>query len=603
MTRRTTAWAAALGLAALGASHACDIPHAPLAHATAAKVLSPLWVGPAFSGTWFAPERSGEGISLQILDTGAALALWFTYPPAGAAGQQAWIYAQDGRVEGDRVIFDAAITTRGPRFGVGFNASDLQVQPWGTLELRFSDCNTADLSYAGPAAWGSGSRRLTRLTAYAELECGGKKSLTATGARSLQGLKQRTALWFDPAHNGEGWVAEELPDGRTQFFWYTYDANGEQAWMVGLSPPATDTFSIADMYRPVGTRFGAAFDPAAVQRGEWGRVDMSYSGCNAAELRYQSSAAGFGSGTLHPVRVTRLAGTSCVQAPATVPANGAWSTAASMPSAQSEVATTGAGGVTYIAGGFGNPQAFYRFDPAANTWRTLAAIPGGRDHPLAVAIGGEILFTGGYSQGVGDESTSGFRYDISQDRWQSAPELPWVAASSAAQLNGFAYFGTVSGDLFQYNPRTRTSRAIVSPRNVSRDHSQLVAFQGELWMMGGRGGNPFIETGRVAIYDPASETWREGPRMNVARAGFASAVGDTLLIVAGGEVLGSQPLRTLRSMEAIVAGASAWTALPDLPVGLHGVPGAIHGNAFYLLGGSGVASAAVNVNEVRVYRW
>jgi len=41
-----------------------------------------------------------------------------------------------------------------------FNAADLQVQPWGTMELRFSDCSTADLTYAGPAAWGTGSRRL-----------------------------------------------------------------------------------------------------------------------------------------------------------------------------------------------------------------------------------------------------------------------------------------------------------------------------------------------------------------------------------------------------------------------------------------------------------
>src|SRR5258706_8828878 len=116
MAGRRIAMAVALGFALQPGAFACDIPHGPLPHATLPKVLSPLWVGPAFSGTWFAPERSGEGISLQILDNGSALALWFTYPPAGAAGQQAWIYAQDGPVEGDRGIFDAAITTRRPRF-------------------------------------------------------------------------------------------------------------------------------------------------------------------------------------------------------------------------------------------------------------------------------------------------------------------------------------------------------------------------------------------------------------------------------------------------------------------------------------------------------
>ena len=91
--------------------------------------------------------------------------------------------------------------------------------------------------------------------------------------------------------------------------------------------------------------------------------------------------------------------------------------------------------------------------------------------------------------------------------------------------------------------------------------------------------------------------------MNVSRAGFAAAATDTLLIIAGGEALSSLPYRTIKSMEAIVAGGSRWTSLPDLPVGVHGVPGAIHGNAFYLMGGSGVAGAASNVSDVQVYRW
>jgi N-acetylneuraminic acid mutarotase len=143
----------------------------------------------------------------------------------------------------------------------------------------------------------------------------------------------------------------------------------------------------------------------------------------------------------------------------------------------------------------------------------------------------------------------------------------------------------------------------VSPRNVSRDHSQVVAFQGEIWMMGGRGGSPLIESGRVAIFDPASETWREGPIMNVARGGFAAATTETTLMIAGGESLSTAPFRTIKSSEAIVAGGSRWTSLPDLPVGIHGVPGAIHGNAFYLMGGSGVAGTASNMSDVQVYRW
>ena len=62
-------------------------------------LLAALWVGPAMSGSWYTPERNGEGFTLQVLEDGTAHAIWFTYPPAGSAAQQAWIYASAGRVE------------------------------------------------------------------------------------------------------------------------------------------------------------------------------------------------------------------------------------------------------------------------------------------------------------------------------------------------------------------------------------------------------------------------------------------------------------------------------------------------------------------------
>src|SRR4029079_13507387 len=102
-------------------------------------------------------------------------------------------------------------------------------------------------------------------------------------------------------------------------------------------------------------------------------------------------------------------------------------------------------------------------------------------------------------------------------------------------------FGSISGDIFQYNPRTRALRAIAGQRSVPRDHAQLIAFQGELWMIGGRRGTPFGETRRVAIFDPASETWREGPALNTSRAGFAAAGTHSPPLVARGHAPGRPP--------------------------------------------------------------
>jgi hypothetical protein len=565
-------------------------------------LVAALWIGPAMSGSWFSPERSGEGFTLQVLDNGTVHAIWFTYPPAGSTAQQAWIYASGGRIEADRVVFDNALTTRGPRFGAGFDPAQLQFIPWGSLEFRFTTCNAAEVTYAGPAGWGSGTRQVTRLTALAELECDGKKRVFATGARTMDGLRNRSGAWFDPAHNGEGWNVEQLPDGRAQVYWFTYDANGEQAWTVGVAPSSSATMTIEEMMRPVGTRFGADFNAAQVTRQPWGRLELQLPSCTGpGTLAWQSTDTAFGSGTLRPQLQTLLAGAVCLDGTPAVPASPTWSQGAAEPTPVSESANAVVGNSIYMAGGIGSPQlrGFKRYDVDTNQWTVLPQTPAGRDHGLAAAIGDSIYVTGGNHNGPGDHSSNGWRYVIPENRWEAITQLPGVTQAAGAALAGFAYFSDIQGNLVQFDPRTRTTRNIPKPAgNIGRDHSQLVAFQGELWLIGGR--QP--QTATVRIYDPASETWRAGPSLANARAGFAAAASSTHLFVAGGEIL-IPPFSVLSSVEAIAAGGSGWQAMPNLPVGLHGFGAIATGNTFTTVGGSTVAAEQVNPGIVFTLRW
>jgi hypothetical protein len=145
-------------------------------------------------------------------------------------------------------------------------------------------------------------------------------------------------------------------------------------------------------------------------------------------------------------------------------------------------------------------------------------------------------------------------------------------------------------------------RLIAADNRAARDHSQLVAFQGELWFMGGRNGLGVVNR-VVSIFDPASETWRAGPSLGTGRSGFAAAASATTLFAAGGENFGVQPAFTIGSAEAISAGDSLWTPLPSLPRPVHGFGGVVHGNAFVTLGGSRVPSSAVNFGDVQIYRF
>ena len=562
------------------------------------KILAPAWVGPAFSGSWYTTSRSGEGFILQVLDNGTALLLWFTYPPAGAPGQQAWIYADGGRVEGDRIRFATSITTRGGRFGAAPSGGPAQRTPWGTIEFRFTGCNAGEVTYAGPAGWGSGVRAIERLTELSELGCGGKQRLTTNGARAMEGLRQRSGAWFNPAHDAEGWAYEELPGGGALLYWGTYDANGEQAWTYGEAPAAGTTVAVTN-YRPVGTRFGDGFNPANVVRAPWGTVQLNFTSCAGGTLQYASSDAAFGTGTVTASRLTNLAGAVCHDQKPSVPASGTWSAGATMPVMHSEIGLASIGSRSCAAGGYAGQREFQCYDAATNAWTAMPPLPAGRDHGQSLAIDGDYYFTGGFGDNAPD-GASGWRFRFAESRWESIPELPNVGAHGAATLNGFAYFASGSG-VWQYNPRTREKRFISGDTRGPRDHAQLAAFQGELWSMGGRGFNNGAHS-IVSIFDPASETWRAGPPLGQRRSGFAAAANGTTLFVAGGERL-DFPNQVVASVEAIAAGDTTWSPLQSLPFAVHGMGGALHGNALYVIGGSRQAATALNFGDVQVYRF
>lgn len=560
------------------------------------------WVGPAHSGSWYSPDRSGEGFTLQVLANGSVVAVWYTYPPAGSPAAQAWIIAEDGRIEGDRIRFTQAVTTRGPRFGPAFDPAHVQRISWGTLEFRFTGCNAAELSYAGPSPWGSGTRQLQRLTELSELECTGKRRLTASGARAIEGLQSHSGMWFDLAHGGEGWTIEELPDGRAVVYWFTYDDRGEQAWTIAIASIAGPRITTTENLQPVGTLFGAAFDPARITMRAWGGFEFEFAGCDQATLRYQSSIPAYGTGTLLPVRLTRPAGAVCLEQKPSVVATGSWSAGATMASPQSEVAFATIDPLACVAGGLPGQRDFQCYNMATNVWTLLAPLPAGRDHGEAVGFDGDYYFAGGNRRGTsGGGDPNGWRYSFASGVWEPVPELPRVVASGAAVLGGFAWFGNSDDSLVQFDPRTRQSRVFPGDGRAPRDHSQLVAFQGELWLIGGRTPAGTANTS-VSIFDPASETWRPGPSMLDRRSGFAAVASPTTLFVAGGERV-TPPFVVLSSAEAISAGDDRWTALPPLPVAVHGVGGAVYGNAFFALGGSRVAGIASNFGDVQIYRF
>ena len=57
-------------------------------------------------------------------------------------------------------------------------------------------------------------------------------------------LDRITGSWFDPSHNGEGFLIEKLNSELALVYWFTYDSNGNQAWIVGVGNITDQIFSV-----------------------------------------------------------------------------------------------------------------------------------------------------------------------------------------------------------------------------------------------------------------------------------------------------------------------------------------------------------------------
>ena len=570
--------------------------------ATLGKAIAPTWVGPGYSGSWYDPARAGEGFTLEILEDGSAVVVWFTVPPAGSPARQGWILGQNGRVDANRIVFEDVYTARGARFGAGFDPEDVVLSRWGRLEFTFESCTQGSVSYAGAEGYGSGTQALTRLTTLDELACDGTRRLTERGSRAASALRNFAGAFVDPSHAGEGWVIEPLSATQAGAYWFTYDGSGEPAWLLGIGTLEGDRLVIDGTLRPVGTSFGAGFDATRVERTNWGRVEFEFSGCNAATVRYSSDAEGFGAGTLQAQRLTRLASATCLEASELVPAraNGTWHAGPTMTVPESENTVALVDGKIYSSGGYQGHRTLLALDLATLQWSQLAPMPDGRDHGLSVAHDGDVWLFGGFPGGQGDSGAS-WRYDTATNTYEQLPGVFAVGASGAATLNGMIYLGNDDGTLLQFDPRTGRQRLIARANAQLRDHSQVVAYLGEIWMIGGRELINFAWAtyNLVTIFDPVSETWRSGPSMRRAHSGFAAAVVDHQLIVAGGENL--RTLSVIPDLEIIAPGESAWTFGPPLPDPQHGFQAVAHDGKFWAIGGSSIAAQGGSRGLVQVY--
>jgi len=254
--------------------------------------------GAGHSAAWFDPARDGEGWTLEMLADGSALLYWFTYDELQ---RQRWLIGI-GEVHGNRVEFPQMQVTSGGKFGPGFNPHDVVRTPAGSVTLVFDDCSSGAFAYS---AFGQAQViESTKLSRTMRIDCDPPTG-SVDDARALQ-----SGSWFDPAFDGQGFSLQWMASGEALLVLYTYDADGNQFWMIGVGQSDGDAVVFPSLTATRGARFGRGFDATAVERFDWGVLRLQL-GCDDGLAEFDSPLAGFGSGEFALKRLSSLTGLGC----------------------------------------------------------------------------------------------------------------------------------------------------------------------------------------------------------------------------------------------------------------------------------------------------
>lgn len=265
-------------------------------------------LGPEISGSWFDPERNGEGAVMHLLPDGRAVHYTFGFDNEG---RQHWLLGVGTELE--KTVYWRDLMSERGTFGEGrleqSGPPGSRLLPMGmgrdwrmdrvgrnrfVIERTYGDfshCSddSTSLCFANMLSDRLEYARLTRLA-----------GATCDNQQPHQWI---SGAWFDRERDGEGFVVEVLENGDGVVYWFTYrpDDSGHQAWMIGQGVFDGRTLHVDDLYRPTGGKWGENFDPGAVDReNRWGSLTMEFSEDGTGHVAWNSVQEGFGTDE-HPI--------------------------------------------------------------------------------------------------------------------------------------------------------------------------------------------------------------------------------------------------------------------------------------------------------------
>jgi non-specific serine/threonine protein kinase len=248
-----------------------------------------------------------------------------------------------------------------------------------------------------------------------------------------------------------------------------------------------------------------------------------------------------------------------------------------------------------------------RYDPSAKSWTKLLDMPTPRGDLGASVVGGRLVAVGGES------STGVFpiveSYDINKRQWSALPPMRTPRHGIAVATVGTSVYAVdgaqvpshgVATNIAEVLPFTAASSSTSAPAQAAPNpsspwrtvHAAPTARQdvastvddGVVWVMGGTTG-PNAATAKVEGYDPAIDTWKNGPDLPLPLHGAMAVTYNGEIVVMGGWVPNGGNLTAQTSNKVFALRGDAWAELPAMTAPRAAGAAAVVGNKLVVVGG------------------
>lgn len=127
-----------------------------------------------------------------------------------------------------------------------------------------------------------------------------------------------TGQWYNPERDGEGFYVEIIDTGgnlQISVAMYSYDAQGNQLWVIGnVAIDEDDEIVAVPVFQVEGPVWGPGYNPDDREFTDFGTITVRFPTCDTALFSIQTNV-GLQNGNYSLVRLTDIVGVDCVEPP------------------------------------------------------------------------------------------------------------------------------------------------------------------------------------------------------------------------------------------------------------------------------------------------